>query len=75
MKSLACLGELFSHFGNGHGRAHAGHHVFALGVHQEFAHKLLLAGGGSRVKATPVPELSFRLPNTMGCTLTAVPQE
>ena len=30
---------------------------------------------GSRVKATPVPELSFRLPNTMGITLTAVPQE
>ena len=30
---------------------------------------------GSRVKATPVPDFSFRLPNTMGCTLTAVPQE
>ena len=29
---------------------------------------------GSRVNATPVPELLFRLPNTMGITLTAVPQ-
>ena len=32
--------------GDGLRRAHAGHHVFALGVHQEFAHKLLLARGG-----------------------------
>ncbi len=30
---------------------------------------------GSRVKATPVPEFSFRLPKTIGMTLTAVPQE
>ena len=30
---------------------------------------------GSRVKATPVPELSFKLPNAIICTLTAVPQE
>ncbi len=30
---------------------------------------------GSRVKATPVPEFSFRLPKTIGMTFTAVPQE
>ena len=30
---------------------------------------------GSRVNATPVPDTLFRLPNTMGITLTAVPQE
>ena len=29
---------------------------------------------GSRVKATPVPELSPVLPKTIICTLTAVPQ-
>ena len=29
---------------------------------------------GSRVKATPVPEVSPMLPNTMDCTFTAVPQ-
>ena len=29
---------------------------------------------GSRVKQTPVPELSPRLPNTMAMTVTAVPQ-
>jgi len=30
---------------------------------------------GSRVKATPVPELSLRLPNAIICTFTAVPHE
>ena len=30
---------------------------------------------GSRVNATPVPDSLFRLPNTMGITFTAVPQE
>ena len=29
---------------------------------------------GLRVNATPVPEFSPELPNTMACTLTAVPQ-
>ena len=29
---------------------------------------------GLRVKATPVPEVSPILPNTMDCTFTAVPQ-
>ena len=55
--------------------ADAGDDVFALRVDKELTHELLLAGGGSRVKATPVPEFSLRLPNTMGMTLTAVPQE
>ena len=40
------LGELLGHLVNGHGGAHAGHHVLALGVGQELAHELLLAGGG-----------------------------
>ena len=40
------LGELVGHLGDGHGGAHAGHHVLALGVGQELAHQLLLAGGG-----------------------------
>ena len=40
------LGELLSHLGNGHGGTHAGHHVLALGIGQELAHQLLLAGGG-----------------------------
>ncbi len=40
------LGELLSHLGNGHGGAHTGHHVLALGVGQKLAHQLLLAGGG-----------------------------
>ncbi len=30
---------------------------------------------GLRVNATPVPDLSPELPNTISCTLTAVPQE
>ena len=34
----------------------------------------LVPVAGSRVKPTPVPELSSRLPNTMACTLTAVPR-
>ena len=29
---------------------------------------------GLRVKATPVPEVGPKLPKTMDCTLTAVPQ-
>ena len=29
---------------------------------------------GSRVKATPVADVSPMLPNTMACTVTAVPQ-
>ena len=40
------LGELFRHLLDGHGGAHAGHHILALGVGEELAHQLLLAGGG-----------------------------
>ncbi len=40
------LGELFGHLVDGHGGAHAGHNVLALGVGEELAHELLLAGGG-----------------------------
>jgi len=39
------FGELFGHFGNGHGGTDAGNNVFALGVHKELAHKTLFAGG------------------------------
>ena len=34
------------HFGDGLRRANAGHHVFALGVDEELAVELVLAGGG-----------------------------
>ena len=40
------LGELLGHLVDGHGGTHAGHHVLALGIGQELAHELLLAGGG-----------------------------
>ena len=40
------LGEFLGHLADGHGGPHAGHHVLALGVGQEFAEELLLAGGG-----------------------------
>ena len=43
---VVSLGELVRHLGNGHGGTDTGHHVFALGVGQELAHQLLLAGGG-----------------------------
>ena len=43
---LVGRGELFGHLGNGHGGADTGNHVLALGVGQEFAHQVLLAGGG-----------------------------
>ena len=56
------------------GVADARHDVLALGVDQEVAVGALCAGGGSRVKPTPVPELSSRLPKTMACTFTAVPR-
>ena len=36
----------FSQLGDGLGGAHAGDHVLALGVDQELAEELLLAGGG-----------------------------
>ena len=43
---LICFRELVGHLGNGHGGTDTGHHILALGVGQEFAHELLLAGGG-----------------------------
>ena len=46
LELLEGLGELVSHLLDGHGGTHAGHHVLALGVGQELAHELLLAGGG-----------------------------
>ncbi len=39
------LGELLRHFGDGHGGTDTGHHVLTLGVGQELAEQLLLAGG------------------------------
>ena len=55
-------------------RADAGDNVLALGVHQVFAVEHVFAGGGSRVKQTPVAQSLPMLPNTIACTLTAVPQ-
>ncbi len=46
LELLEGLGELLCHLGDGHGSAHAGHNVLALGVGEELAHQLLLAGGG-----------------------------
>ena len=40
------LGELLGHLSDGHGGTHAGHHILALGIGQELAHQLLLAGSG-----------------------------
>ena len=55
-------------------RADAGDDVFALGVDQELAEEDVLAGGGLRVKATPVAESSPMFPKTMAWTFTAVPR-
>ena len=46
LELLIHVGEDFRHFGDGHGGTHAGHHVFALGIGEEFAHQALFAGGG-----------------------------
>ena len=43
---LIGLGHDLGQLVDGLGGAHAGHHVLALGVHQELAEELLLAGGG-----------------------------
>ena len=43
---LVGLGHDLGQLVDGLGGAHAGHHVLALGVHQELAEELLLAGGG-----------------------------
>ena len=48
-----------------------GYNVLALCIDQKLAEQLVFAGG----MVTPVPELLPVLPNTMVCTLTAVPQE
>jgi hypothetical protein len=56
------------------GRPDAGDDVLALGVDEVLAVEEVLARGGSRVKATPVPQSSPRLPKTIDWTLTAVPQ-
>jgi hypothetical protein len=55
-------------------RADAGDDVLALGVDEILAIISALAGRGSRVKATPVADVSPILPNTIAWTLTAVPQ-
>ena len=46
LELVECLGELVRHLRDGHGGTDTGHHVLALGVGQELAHQLLLAGGG-----------------------------
>jgi hypothetical protein len=54
--------------------ADAGDDVLALGVDQILAIIGRSPLAGSRVKATPVAEVSPILPNTIAWTLTAVPQ-
>ena len=46
LELLEALGHDLGHLGDRHRGAHAGDDVFALGVHQKFAHELLLARGG-----------------------------
>ena len=55
-------------------RANAGDDVFALRVDQVFAVEQVFAGRRVAREATPVAESSPMLPNTIACTLTAVPQ-
>jgi hypothetical protein len=54
-------------------RADAGDDVLALRVNQKFAVEDLLAGGWVAREADTRAELSPMLPNTMACTLAAVP--
>ena len=57
------------------GVADAGDHIFALRVDEEVAVRLVLAGGRVAGEADAgAAELSSRLPNTIACTLTAVPR-
>ena len=63
----AALGDLLR-------RADAGDDVLALRVDQEFAVELLLAGRRIAREGDAGAEVSPMLPNTMACTLTAVPQ-
>jgi hypothetical protein len=53
--------------------ADAGDHVFALGVDQELAVELVLAGGRVAGEGDAGAESSPMLPKTIDCTLTAVP--
>ena len=56
------------------GGADAGHHVLALRVRPGTRRRSSFSPvDGSRVNATPVAQSSPRLPNTIACTLTAVP--
>ena len=43
---LVHVGHDFRHLRDRHGRTYAGHNVFALRVHKEFAHKPFFAGSG-----------------------------
>ena len=45
-KFSICLRELFLHLGDRHGGTYARNHIFTLGVDKEFAHQLVLTGGG-----------------------------
>ena len=56
------------------GGADAGDDVLALRVGEEVAVGRFSPVAGSRVNATPVPESSPLLPNTIVCTFTAVPR-
>ena len=69
------LRELLGHLVDGHGGTDTGHHVLALGVGQELAHELLLAGGGVTGKGYAGAAVIAHVAEAMDCTLTAVPQE
>ena len=68
------LGQLRRHLVDVERRANARDDVLALRVDEELAVELPSPVDGSRVNATPVPESSPRLPNTIDTTFTAVPR-
>ena len=55
--------------------ANTGDNVFALASIRYSPKNIFSPVAGLRVKPTPVPEFSPRLPKTMACTLTAVPSQ
>ena len=74
---LINLGQQFCHLINIHRCADTGNNVFALRVHKELAHQLLLAGSGvtgeSNAGAAVIAHVTES--HTIICTLTAVPHE
>ena len=73
-KFFIAFGQILFQTGNGLGSPDSGHNIFALCVDEVFSVNSPGPVEGFLVNATPVPEVSPIFPNTMDCTLTAVPQ-